>query len=105
MRLRGRNQGSYESALASWSRAAGKPVQGLCRGRAPGGGVPRRNTGFRTVRYNNVKLDVGFRVDLLVENVVIVEIKGVEGLAPLHKAQVLTYLRISGKPVGLLINF
>jgi len=52
-----------------------------------------------------MKLEAGYRLDLLVDNRVIVEIKSVEELAPLHRAQTLTYLRLSGKSLGLLINF
>jgi len=52
-----------------------------------------------------VKLDCGYRLDLLVEEAVIVEIKAVDRLAPIHKAQLLSYLRLSGCKVGLLINF
>ncbi len=55
--------------------------------------------------YKEVKLDVGYRLDLLVENKVIVEIKSVEGLNDIHTAQVLTYLKISGCKLGLLMNF
>jgi GxxExxY protein len=57
------------------------------------------------VRYRGVKIDCGYRIDLLVENKVIVEIKAVEKLTPIHTAQVLTYLKLSGCKVGLLINF
>jgi GxxExxY protein len=57
------------------------------------------------VVYKKVELDCGYRLDLVVEDSVIVEIKAVEQLAPIHDAQVLSYLRISGKRVGLLINF
>ena len=52
-----------------------------------------------------MKLDCGYRLDLLVEEAVIVEIKAVDRLAPIHKAQLLSYLRLSGCKVGLLINF
>ena len=55
--------------------------------------------------YEEVKLDAGYRVDLIVENKLIVEIKSVEALNDLHLAQVLTYLRLSGCKLGLLINF
>src|SRR5262245_48750273 len=57
------------------------------------------------VLYNNVQVDAGYRIDLLVENCIIVELKAVEKLLPLHVAQVLTYLKLSGRKVGLLINF
>ncbi len=55
--------------------------------------------------YKGVKLDCGYRLDLLVQDEVIVEIKSVEKLAPIHKAQLLSYLKLSGCKVGLLINF
>jgi GxxExxY protein len=57
------------------------------------------------VVYEGEKLDLGYRIDLLVENLVIVEIKCVEAIHPVHEAQLLCYLRLSGKNVGLLINF
>ena len=55
--------------------------------------------------YDQVKLECGYRIDLLVEGSVIVEIKSVDALAPIHEAQVITYLKLSGCKVGLLINF
>ena len=55
--------------------------------------------------YKGVKLDCGYRLDILVEGRVIVEVKAVEALLPIHEAQLLTYLRLAGKRVGLLINF
>jgi len=57
------------------------------------------------VRYKGVALDCGYRMDLLLEDLVIVEIKAVEALAPIHEAQLLTYLKLAQKPVDLLINF
>lgn len=57
------------------------------------------------VVYKGVKLDCGYRLDLVVEGCVIVEVKAVEQLTALHKAQVLSYLKLSGLAVGLLINF
>ena len=57
------------------------------------------------VIYREVKLDCGYRLDLVVENSVVVEIKAVDQLAPIHVAQLLSYLRLSNKRVGLLINF
>jgi GxxExxY protein len=68
--------------------------------------------GLRTVRqqpipvvYEQVRIDTGFRADLVVEDKVIVEIKSVELIAPVHKKQLLTYLRLADKRLGLLINF
>ncbi len=55
--------------------------------------------------YKEVRLDCGYRLDLLVEDAVIVEVKSVEELAPIHSAQILSYLRLSGCTLGLLINF
>ena len=55
--------------------------------------------------YKGSRLDCGYRVDLVVEEAVIVEIKAVEQLLPIHAAQLLSYLRLSKLPVGLLINF
>ena len=55
--------------------------------------------------YKEVKLDVGYRLDLLINNKVIIEIKSVEALAPVHYAQLLTYLKLSDLRLGLLINF
>ena len=57
------------------------------------------------VVYEDVRLDEGFRADLLVEDKVIVELKSVETIAPVHKKQLLTYLRLADKRLGLLINF
>jgi iron complex transport system substrate-binding protein len=58
-----------------------------------------------TFNYDGMVFEEGFRVDLLVENAVIVELKSVEKLAPVHRKQVLTYLRLMDLRVGLLINF
>ena len=55
--------------------------------------------------YDNLRLDVGYRLDLLVEDLVIVEIKCAETIASVHKSQLLSYLRLTGKSLGLLINF
>jgi len=55
--------------------------------------------------YEEVKLDCGYRLDLLVENKVIVEIKSVEALNEIHLAQILTYLKLNDSKIGLLINF
>lgn len=55
--------------------------------------------------YKDVNLDVGYRIDLMVEGKVIIELKSIESLAPVHFAQTLTYLRLSGLKLALLINF
>ena len=57
------------------------------------------------VLYKGIKLDCGYRIDLLVEDAVVVEIKSMEALLPVHCAQLLTYLKICQKRIGLLINF
>ena len=58
-----------------------------------------------TIHYRGLRLDGGYRIDLLVEGRLVVEIKAVEGLGPIHSAQVLTYLRLAGIKQGLIINF
>lgn len=55
--------------------------------------------------YKKVKLDAGYRIDILVENKIIIEIKAVDALADIHTAQLLTYLKLKNLKVGLLINF
>ena len=57
------------------------------------------------VVYRGVKLELGYRIDLLVEDLVVVEIKSVDAVSPVHQAQVISYLKLSGKSVGLLMNF
>jgi GxxExxY protein len=57
------------------------------------------------VIYDNIKLDLGFRLDILVENLVIVEVKSIEALHDVHKKQLLTYLKLSEKKIGILVNF
>ncbi len=69
-----------------------------------------RNIAFQSqidldIKYKGVALGSGFRMDLLVRDTVIIEIKSVEHLLPVHTAQLLTYLRLSGYGIGLLINF
>jgi GxxExxY protein len=57
------------------------------------------------VRYKDILLDCGYRIDLLGSGPLIVEIKSVEALLPIHQAQILTYMRLAKSPLGLLINF
>jgi GxxExxY protein len=57
------------------------------------------------VVHETVRMELGFRADLIVENKVVVEIKSIETIAPVHKKQLLTYLRLTDKRLGLLINF
>ena len=55
--------------------------------------------------YEGIKLDLGYRIDLLVEDLVIVELKSVDAISPVHQAQIITYLKLSGCSLGLLMNF
>ena len=80
----------YEAALAQELRSRGLEVQVQVA-------VP--------VVYKGLQLDLGYRIDLLVENQVVVELKSTEKLEPVHHKQTLTYLRLADKRVGLLINF
>ncbi len=64
-----------------------------------------RNQVEQMINYDGMVLDVGYRLDLLVEEIVIIELKSVDELAPIHKAQLLSYLRLSKKKIGLLLNF
>jgi GxxExxY protein len=71
-----------------------------------------RKRGYNVVRqqiipisYDGISLDEGFRADLVVEDKIIIELKAVEQLAPVHKKQLLTYLKLSGKKLGFLVNF
>lgn len=57
------------------------------------------------VIYKNIKLNAGYRIDLLIEEKIIIEIKSCETIAPVHEAQLLTYLKLADKKLGLLINF
>ncbi len=71
-----------------------------------------RRRGFRVVRqqpipvvYESIRMDIGFRADLIVESRVVIEIKSVDVINPVHKKQLLTHLRLTDKRLGLLINF
>ena len=57
------------------------------------------------IDHKGILLDCGYRVDLLIEDTLILELKAVDALLPIHEAQLLTYLRLSGKRIGILINF
>jgi GxxExxY protein len=63
-----------------------------------------RQTGIPVV-YETVKLDIGFKADVVIENKVILELKSVESILPVHKKQLLTYLKLTNMKLGLLINF
>jgi GxxExxY protein len=83
-------ESAYEECLAYELSAIGLNVQ---RQKA----VP--------VVYKDIKLDMGYRIDILVENAVVIELKTVEVFNPVHEAQILTYMKFSNKRVGLLLNF
>jgi len=68
-------------------------------------GIPFRKEYGVPLHYKGIQLDCGYRVDLLVADLVVVELKAIEAFSPVHDAQLLTYLRVGGWKVGLLINF
>ncbi len=68
-------------------------------------GLAFRRQAALPIRYKGVALDAGYRLDVVVADLLIVELKAVEALLPIHEAQLLTYLKLSGIAVGLLINF
>jgi len=68
-------------------------------------GIPFERERALPLEYKGVHLECGYRLDMLVANAVVVEVKAIEAIAPVHEAQVLTYLRLGGWQVGLLINF
>ncbi len=76
----------------------------LCREFNLGGLAFQRQVAL-PVEYKGVKLDCGYRLDLVVEDAVILELKCVEHVLPVHEAQLLTYLKLTGKHVGIIINF
>ena len=76
----------------------------LCYELAQAGISFRRQVKLPVV-YKDVSLECGYRMDLVVEDLVIVEIKAVERLIPVHEAQLLSFLKLAGKPLGLLLNF
>jgi GxxExxY protein len=66
--------------------------------------LAERQVGVPVV-YKDIWLDYGYRIDILVENTVVIELKTVDGFAPVHEAQILTYMKFASKSIGLLINF
>ena len=83
-------ESTYEVCLAHELAKAGLKVESQL-------GLP--------VVYDGVRLDAGYRIDLMVEDGVIVELKAVERLLPIHEAQMLSYLKLSGRKIGLILNF
>ncbi|OHB56596.1 MAG: GxxExxY protein [Planctomycetes bacterium RBG_13_44_8b] len=57
------------------------------------------------IEYKKIKLDCGYRIDILIKNDIIIELKSVEKILPVHEAQLLTYMKLSGIKIGLLLNF
>ena len=68
-------------------------------------GIQATNQVYLPLRYKGEKLDKDFRLDVLVENEIIIELKTVEEISPLHEAQIISYLKLANKRLGLLINF
>ena len=68
-------------------------------------GLSARSQVELPVIYDGLNLDIGYRIDVLVEDLVIIELKAVDTVLPIHKAQLISYLKLSGKEVGLLIDF
>ena len=72
--------------------------------------LQERNISFKQqaslpVQYKNIEIDCAYRIDLLIENMLIVELKAVEKVLPIHQAQLMTYMKLANIPTGLLINF
>ena len=68
-------------------------------------GIPFKSQHPLPVEYKGIKLDCGYRIDLLVDNEIIVELKSVDSLLPIHQAQLLTYMKLANISIGLLMNF
>ena len=83
-------ESAYEAALAHQLRLDGLSIS---------------RQAMLAVTYKGIELPDAYRMDLLVNDELVVEVKAVERLSPIHTAQLLTYLRLSGKPLGLLVNF
>ncbi|MGD8372340.1 MAG: GxxExxY protein [Syntrophobacterales bacterium] len=83
-------ESTYEQCLAHEMKMASIPFKLQCP-------MP--------VQYRGIKLDCGYRIDLLVDDRIIIELKSVDRVLPIHQAQLLTYMKLSGMPIGLLLNF
>jgi GxxExxY protein len=68
-------------------------------------GIPLKLQHPLPVKYKGIKLDCGYRVDLFIDKTIIVELKSVDKVLPVHQAQLLTYMKLSGISIGLLMNF
>ena len=67
--------------------------------------IPLKLQSSVPLEYKGIKLDCGYRIDLLVDDAIVVELKSVNELMPIHQAQLLTYMKLCGKRIGLLMNF
>jgi GxxExxY protein len=83
-------ESTYEQCLAHELKMAGIPFKLQCP-------LP--------VQYKGIKADCGYRIDLLVHDHIIIELKSVDRVPPIHQAQILTYMKLSAIPIGLLLNF
>ena len=83
-------ESTYEACLAFELREAGHHVETQVQ-------LP--------VIYHDVHLEVGYRIDMVVDGLVVVEIKSIDAVAPIHEAQLMSYMKLSGRSLGLLINF
>src|SRR5580692_9275936 len=102
---RSRSRLRYESLQRARPRAFGECLSGLPGTRTEPARIHTAVQLPLPVIYDEVRLDLGFRLDILVENLVVVEIKAVDAISPIHQAQLLRYLKLSHKHLGLLINF
>ena len=89
----------------AWTWIAGKYYEACLKYKLEKRGLTIQSQVGLPVIYDGIKIDLGYRLDLLVEDKVIIELKAVTTVIPLHEAQLLSYLKLSGKRLGLLINF
>ncbi len=68
-------------------------------------GIHHENQKELPIEYKKIKLDCGYRVDMMIRNEIIVELKSADRILPIHEAQLLTYMKLAGKKIGLLMNF
>ena len=104
-RLRTRSSGRRLRYIGYWGRASGIGLPAVPLPRTGSAGIPLEKELLLPLVYKGMTLECGYRIDLLVMGKVVVEIKAVEEIDPIHEAQLLTYLRLGGWKVGLLINF
>jgi len=83
-------ESAYEQCLAHELATAGIPFELQCP-------LP--------VQYKGIKIECGYRIDFLVDGAIVVELKSVDKVLPIHEAQLLTYMKLAGVPIGLLVNF